>query len=622
MSNPARSLFAFLAKPHVQVGLALGAAAAIESNQPSLMTRPRTDQALVVAGSIASGYVVGSGYAQVIERLPVRSPLAIDAVAGAAAATFVSTIGPKIESSRPGALAVTAARARSYAATTALAMSLLRRGTRAAEPHGRLVRSIVGIAATSALAGGAFLYLKDRLDRYDAGGRITPDGSDIAWTLAVGTGVATVVGGAVMAERKAANVSASALSRTIGGPATAWLPLTHALIGGSAVLAGRFGMGQLLEKIAASNRNTEIRYSEPPATGVVSGGPDSEVRFDELGLQGRRFVSEASPGKRIDEVLDEDGAMDAIRVYIGVDSADTIEGRVFLAIEELRRTGAFDRSLLIVGSPAGTGYFNYIPVEAAEYLSRGDIASVAIQYGSLPSMLSTSKIPLAIEQHGALLRAINRELDQRDPTDRPQVVLYGESLGAQASQGAFTDGGTVILDELGVNRALWAGTPYATPWRREIFDGGPGIDDSLFARFASIDEYRDTPHEARSGIRYFFLDHHEDPVTRFGLDLAYRRPTWLGPADQRPPNVSPSQKWVPAVTFWQSAIDTKNAATVIPGEFRALGHDYRADLAQFVSVAYGLTDVTDDQMARIEARLRRSEIERAAKIADGKEPAE
>jgi uncharacterized membrane protein len=312
--------------------------------------------------------------------------------------------------------------------------------------------------------------------------------------------------------------------------------------------------------------------------------------------------------------------MDAIRVYVGVDSADSIEDRVALAISELRRTGAFDRSLVIVGSPAGTGYFNYIPVEAAEYLSRGNIASVAIQYGSLPSMLSTSKIPLAIEQHGALLEAINKELDQRDPADRPRVVLYGESLGAQASQGAFTGGGTIVLDDLGVNRALWAGTPYATEWRREIFGGGPGIDASLFARFASVDEYRDTPDEARSGIRYFFLDHHEDPVTRFGLDLAYRRPAWLGPADSRPPNVSRTQGWVPAVTFWQSAIDTKNAATVIPGEFKAHGHDYRADLAQFVSIAYALADVTDDQMANIEARLRRSEIERAAKIADGKEP--
>ncbi|MEA3501719.1 MAG: alpha/beta-hydrolase family protein, partial [Actinomycetota bacterium] len=479
-----------------------------------------------------------------------------------------------------------------------------------------------GVAATSAIAGGAFLYLRNRLDRYDAGGRIPPDGSDVAWTLAVGTGVATVVGGAVMAERRAAGAAASALSRAIGGPATAWLPMTHALIGGSAVLAAKFGMGQLLGKISASNRSTEVRYSEPPATSVVSGGPGSHVRYDELGLQGRRFVSEASSGDRIDEVLNEDGALDAIRVYIGVESSESVEGRVALAIGELHRTGAFDRSLLIVGSPAGTGYFNYIPVEAAEYLSRGDIASVAIQYGSLPSMLSTSKIPLAIEQHSALLHAINGVLGRRDPADRPQVVLYGESLGAQASQGAFTDGGTAILSELGVNRALWAGTPYATRWRREIFDGGPGIDDSLFARFAAIDEYRDIPDEARSEIRYFFLDHYEDPVTRFGMDLAYRRPTWLGPADQRPPNVSLSQQWVPAVTFWQSAIDTKNAATVIPGEFKALGHDYRADLAQFVSVAYGLTDVTDDQMASIETQLRRSEVERAAKIADGKIPVE
>ena len=237
-------------------------------------------------------------------------------------------------------------------------------------------------------------------------------------------------------------------------------------------------------------------------------------------------------------------------------------------------------------------------------------------------MLSTSKLPLAIEQHAVLLRAINSALSQRDPSDRPQIVLYGESLGAQASQGALAEGGTAILDELGVNRALWAGTPYATRWHREILEGGPDIDSSIIAQFASIDEYRDVSEATRAEIRYFFLDHYEDPVTRFGGDLAYRRPLWLGPIDQRPPHVSNSQQWIPAVTFWQTAIDTKNAATVVPGEFKAHGHDYRADLAQFVSVAYDLTDVTDTQMASIEARLRRSEIERAAKIADGKEPAE
>ncbi|MGB5566821.1 MAG: alpha/beta-hydrolase family protein [Acidimicrobiia bacterium] len=106
-------------------------------------------------------------------------------------------------------------------------------------------------------------------------------------------------------------------------------------------------------------------------------------------------------------------------------------------------------------------------------------------------------------------------------------------------------------------------------------------------------------------------------MTRFGLDIAYQEPTWLGSPDQRPPNVSLTQRWVPAVTFWQTAIDTKNAATVVPGAFDALGHDYRADLAQFVSTAYDLTDVSDEQMASIEKRLRRSEVERAARIAEG-----
>jgi hypothetical protein len=56
----------------------------------------------------------------------------------------------------------------------------------------------------------------------------------------------------------------------------------------------------------------------------------------------------------------------------------------------------------------------------------------------------------------------------------------------------------------------------------------------------------------------------------------------------------------------------------VPGEFFSTGHDYRADLAEFVRFAYGFTDVTDGQMERIEARLRQSEITRADSITLGK----
>ena len=617
MKNPLRPLAAFFGKPHVQTGLALGAAAAIESNQPSLMDRPKMDQALVVAGSFASGYIAGSGYSQVIQRVPLAAPVVTDAVAGITSAAFAVLAGPRLRTSRLGSLAVTGAQTRSYASAAALTMELVRRSVGAASSRGPIARAGALIGTAAAADAVSLTYLTNRLGRYEADGQRPPTTADVAWTLSVGTGVAVGAGAVVMAERKAAEASASLLSRRAGGPATAWLSLTHALIGGSLIYGVRTGFGRFLGKIAASNSRTEVRYAEPPTAETVSGSPDSVVAFEDLGLQGRRFVIEASNGEQINDVMGESGSMDAIRVYVGVASAATVEERVALAIEELLRTGAFDRALLIVGSPAGTGYFNYIPVEAAEYLARGDVASVAIQYGSLPSMLSVRKIPLAIEQHGALLRAINDVLAQREPGHRPRVVLYGESLGAQTSQGAFIGGGTAVLDDLRIDRALWAGTPYAGKWRKELLAGGSNIDDTLFGTFASIDEYRELPIGVRESIRFFFLNHHEDPVTRFGLDVAYQEPTWLGPPDQRPPNVSPAQRWVPAVTFWQTAIDTKNAATVVPGAFNALGHDYRADLAQFVSTAYALTDVTDEQMASIEDRLRESEVERAARIAEG-----
>lgn len=617
MKNPLRPLVNFLRQPHVQTGLALGAAAAIESNQPSLMERPRTDQALVVAGSFASGYVAGSGYAQVVQRTTIAPAVITDAVAGIGSAAFAVLAGPKLRTSRAGSLAVTAAQVRSYASVAAITMDVARRSVSAAQSRGRVAHGAAFVTTTGALDAGSLAYLSDRIARYESDGRAAPAPADIAWTLSVGTGIAFAVGSIVMAERKAARASASFLGRHIAGPSAAWLPLTHAVIGGSLGIGVRTGFSRVLAKIAASNSRTEIRYAEPPSVSTVSGGPQSAVAFGDLGLQGRRFVIEASKGAQIDEVLGETGAMDAIRVYVGVQSAETVDERVDLAIDELHRTGAFDRSVLIVGSPAGTGYFNYIPVEAGEYLARGDIASVAIQYGSLPSMLSVGRVPLAVEQHGALLRAINDVLEQRDPSGRPRVVLYGESLGAQTSQGSFVGGGTDILDDLHVDRGLWAGTPYAGKWRRELLKGGPSIDNAVFGTFASIDEYRDLPRDERDAIRFFFLNHHEDPVTRFGPELAYQEPTWLGRPDQRPPNVSLTQRWVPAVTFWQTAIDTKNAATVVPGAFDALGHDYRADLAQFVSTAYDLTDVSDEQMASIEERLRRSEVERAARIAEG-----
>ena len=55
----------------------------------------------------------------------------------------------------------------------------------------------------------------------------------------------------------------------------------------------------------------------------------------------------------------------------------------------------------------------------------------------------------------------------------------------------------------------------------------------------------------------------------------------------------------------------KNSANVIPGQFEAKGHDYRADLARFVREVYALP-ASDEQLAAIEAALRANELQRAA----------
>ena len=94
----------------------------------------------------------------------------------------------------------------------------------------------------------------------------------------------------------------------------------------------------------------------------------------------------------IEQVMGEPAAAEPVRIFVGLESASTEYERRDLALGELQRTGAFDRELLMVISPTGTGYVNYVAVEVAEYMTRGNIASVAKQYSLRPSALSLDRV--------------------------------------------------------------------------------------------------------------------------------------------------------------------------------------------------------------------------------------
>jgi uncharacterized membrane protein len=575
-----------LRNPAVQTGAVLGAIAAVRSFQPSLMPRSARDEGVIAAASIASGYLAGNA----VERgIGFASELAgIDRAYPAAVVAGASHLVARSDLPEPARTAATVA---GLAATLSAGLAIARRSGR-------------GGLAAAALGAAAGLGLSRQLRSFPDDGKPTPPPSEVANALATALGIAGAAWAALAAERATARGIARLGSR-FGGPTWLWLTAAHAVLIETTAAGANVAARRALDKLDTAADRIEPGYADAPTSPLVTGGPGSAADFEGLGVQGRRFVLEATPAAQIDRVMGTEDAKDPIRVYIGIDHADTIEARVGLAFEELRRTGAFDRSLLIVGSPSGTGYLNYIPIEAAEYFTGGDIASVTIQYGKRPSLLSANKVDLARRQHGALVDRIAAELARRPADHRPRLALYGESLGAQTGEDAFPQPGYEALRRRSIDHALWVGTPYATRFQRAVMASNPGRDH--FARAASIAELD-------RGARYTFLDHHEDPVTRYHPAIWYRRPSWLGPPEERPPNVSQTQRWVPAVTFWQTAFDTKNAARVIPGEFRAFGHDYRADLAEFVRAAYRIEGVTDEQMASVEAALRRSEVERATRI--------
>jgi uncharacterized membrane protein len=58
-----------------------------------------------------------------------------------------------------------------------------------------------------------------------------------------------------------------------------------------------------------------------------------------------------------------------------------------LALEELKRIGGFERPVLIVVTPTGTGWVDPAAMDSVEYLHDGAVASVALQYSYLASWL-------------------------------------------------------------------------------------------------------------------------------------------------------------------------------------------------------------------------------------------
>ncbi|TYB67890.1 hypothetical protein FXF51_14105 [Nonomuraea sp. PA05] len=478
----------------------------------------------------------------------------------------------------------------------------------------------VGAVRSAGVPGGAQAVRPAGVAAGVEAGQAGGVGTGVQALQAVGVG--TIISASILAAARAEAAAAAALGRAIALAVPSLAPAErvagHAITLALLTYAARRAAVVAYRRIDSAGVVVEPAHQEQPTSRLVSGGPASLVRWADFGREGRRYVGMTLTAQDIAHVTGAADARDPIRVFVGLASALTPGERADLAMRELERSGAFERSVLAYFSPTGSGYVNYVAAETLEYLTKGDVASIAIAYSVRPSFLSLDRVRAAWEENLAFLTALSWRLRSIDPARRPRLVLFGESLGSQAAQNVFLHQGARGLDLLGIDRALFVGTPFASAWRQAWLDDPAGCDgEGRVAEVASYEEWLALPEERRERVRVVLLTHHEDPVPKLGLPLLIQSPGWLGP--ERGPGIPAAARWRPFVTALITFVDVLNAIHVVPGQFVSLGHDYRGDLARFVRLAFDLP-ADEATMAAVERALRDRELDWAnRRVAGGKE---
>lgn len=601
-----------------RAGLLLAAYAAGSSTQPNLLTRGTLDQALITGLATVTSYGWGTSthsfLRSVANRLPVGGPVtagllvdgvtAVGAFAGARALSYQRNEKWQRSLGRLG-LQMTAA-----AAMAGVGADVME------NTHGKWRRGL-GLAAMGAVGVAAWARTKSGRAQV---GSLLQDGTyfeDSSRSIAPAKAAAltAVTGGFVYGlshvESSLSTTLSKAAAKALGGD-----PEDHRTLGRVGATATSYGLAWLglsavVAKLTAAGSEVETANSAQPTLPEVTGSPASGIPWSVQSREGTRWLSAVLLKSHIEDVMGE-AASQPIRVYASLDAADTPEARADLLIKELDRTKAWERDAIALFSPTGSGYVNYVACETYEYLTRGNCASMAIEYSVLPSALSLTRTGLGTRQTDLVVDQVTERLLAIPADKRPKFYLFGESLGCKVSQEMFRGASDAGLRGAGIEAAVFVGTPEFTHWRQEVWGGrpmdvppevGPG---AIYLPRAVLD-WTNLPQEEKDRVRYLLLQNGDDPIPKFGPPLLWRQPDWLGPDDTRPPGAPKGTHWQPVTTFVATFTDMLNALTPTPGVFAEGGHDYRVEIPEAIRQVWRLP-ATDDQMQRVQSVLRTREL--------------
>jgi uncharacterized membrane protein len=328
-----------------------------------------------------------------------------------------------------------------------------------------------------------------------------------------------------------------------------------------------------------------------PKDSLRSGSVRSIIAWESLGAQGRRFIAGGHSAEEISEMSGGVPAKQPVRIYAGLNSAEDIDARADLVLQEMKRVGAFERSVLVVVTPTGTGWIDSAAVDPLEVMHNGDTAIVGMQYSYLMSPLALLVEPDLVPESAATL--INRVYNywHELPADaRPRLYLHGLSLGSYGSEKALSP--LNMIDDP-IHGALWSGPTFGNPiWRDLTWNRNPDspvwlprVGDSRTVRFTTQKNALDIPGSSWSRMRLVFLQYASDPITFFEPSSALRPSAWM--LSERAPDVLEDLRWYPLITMLQLAVDMLVSAEVPEG----FGHVFAAE--HYIDAWIALTDPED-----------------------------
>lgn len=313
----------------------------------------------------------------------------------------------------------------------------------------------------------------------------------------------------------------------------------------------------------------------PPSKPRMTGSAASLVEWALIGKPGRDFISSGPDAEAISRFTGR-AALDPIRVYVGRANAETPWDRAELALSELQRLGAFDREVLIVASPTGTGWMDPGSHDPLEYMHDGDIATVSVQYSYLQSPLALIlETNTGLEQATALQDVIHGYWKTLPKNDRPRLYVHGLSLGAWSSM--YATNLFRLLDDP-IDGAFWAGPPFPSAfWNYVQNQRNPGspwvlpdIGDGSLVRYASHISDASSANADWGAMRIVFLQYSSDPIVFYEPASLWRAPPWMKDAPAE--DMSDHFIFMPVVTQVQLALDMALSFGSPPGH----GHAYFA----------------------------------------------